>query len=434
MVESVPNVSVGRSFKAKGLATRTAILDAAHEVFKELGFYSSSISEITRRCGVSMGTFYQYFKNKEQAFLELSDLIISRFTDQAEDLSSAEFNFEQRLQAAVKLLFNHTQNNFAFIRILGESELIERVTTSYYDAIARYYRNFFRREAQSGNLRSLDPNMIAYGLIGICYFNSLEWGTTGESFSQQEFVDMIMELIMYGISGSKPWEKPAGWSLLSLPEPLSIQNENEEPMTKGEKTRQTILKAAERVLGERGINRANIAEITRSAGVAQGTFYVHFESKSDLIEGFVKFYNHKMRQELQRVVAKTIDRRDAERLGILSFLEFVRQHRKIYRIVPECEIISRDVSRWYYTKIAHGYIKGLKRGVEKGEIRNLPPIFLARSLMGLTHFIALKWIIWNLAPQVLITHPVLRDMIEFVLFGCRSNEKRRKIGFQRFFS
>jgi AcrR family transcriptional regulator len=423
MVESAPNLSAGRSFKTKGLATRTAILDAAHEVFKELGFYGSSISEITRRCGVSVGTFYQYFKNKEQAFLELNDLIVSRFMTQAEDLPTGESSFEQRLRAAVKLLFNHTQNNFAFNRILGESELIERVTTSYYDAIARYYRNFFRHESQSGNLRSLDPNMIAYGLIGICYFNSLEWGTSDESFSPQETVELIMELIMYGISGPAPWEKPADWSLLSLPKPVPFQNENEEPLTKGEKTRQAILRAAERVLGEHGINRTNIAEITRAAGVAQGTFYVHFESKSDLIEGLVKFYNHKMRQGLQRVVAKTIDRRDAERLGILSFLEFTHQHRKIYRIVPECEIISRDVARWYYTKIARGYIKGLKRGIEKGEIRNLPPVFLARSLMGLAHFIALKWIIWNLAPQVDITSQVLRDMIEFVLFGFRSNEK-----------
>jgi hypothetical protein len=65
----------------------------------------------------------------------------------------------------------------------------------------------------------------------------------------------------------------------------------------------------------------------------------------------------------------------------------------------------------------------LKRGIEKGEIRNLPPVFLARSLMGLTHFIALKWIIWNLAPQVDISNQILRDMIEFVLFGCRPNEK-----------
>lgn len=423
MIPKAANLISGRSLKTKGMATRTAILDAAHEVFKEMGFYGSSISEITRRCGVSMGTFYQYFKNKEQVFLELNDLIISRFMTQAESVSSTESSFEERLRGAVHLIFDHTQNNFAFNRILGESGLIERVTTSYYDAIARYFRDFLRLELRSRKLRSFNPNMIAYGLIGMCYFHSLEWGTAGKGLSQKELEELIIDLVMYGISGSAHWVKPKGWSLLSTPDPLPYHSENEEPLTKGEKTRQTILKAAEGVLGEHGINRTNIAEITRDAGVAQGTFYVHFESKSDLIEGFVKYYNHKMRRELQRVVAKTTDRRDAERVGILSFLEFTRQHRRIYRIVPECEIISREVSRWYYQKIAHGYIKGLKRGIDKGEIRDLPPVFLTRSLMGFTHFIALRWIIWNSAPKVKIPRQLLKDIIEFVLYGLRSSEK-----------
>jgi AcrR family transcriptional regulator len=68
-----------RSLRAKGMATRAAILDTAHQVFKESGYYGASVSEITRRCGISMGNFYLYFKNKEQLFLELNDLIISRF-------------------------------------------------------------------------------------------------------------------------------------------------------------------------------------------------------------------------------------------------------------------------------------------------------------------------------------------------------------------
>ncbi|HEX7371191.1 MAG TPA: TetR/AcrR family transcriptional regulator, partial [Thermodesulfobacteriota bacterium] len=61
----------GRTLTRKGMATRAAILDTAHQVFKDTGYYGSSISEITRRCGISMGNFYQYFKNKEQVFLEL---------------------------------------------------------------------------------------------------------------------------------------------------------------------------------------------------------------------------------------------------------------------------------------------------------------------------------------------------------------------------
>jgi AcrR family transcriptional regulator len=423
MAKSTKNSRGARTLTPKGIATRAAILNTAHEVFKTKGYFSSSIAEITRRCGVSMATFYQYYKNKEQVFQELNDLIISRFLDQAGTLSLEGLDFEQRLKSVLHLLFCHTRDNLPFNRILGESQLIDRVTIAYYDSIARYYRNFMRLEARSGNIRPLDPNIIAYGLIGICYFHSLDWETTDEGLSRNQIIDLIMDLIMNGISGQVFWERSPGWSLTSMPDPLPLHHQSEEPLTKGEKTRQAIFRAAENVFGRYGVNGANISEITREAGVAQGTFYVHFESKNDLIEGFVKYFNHKMRRELQRVVAKTVDRRDAERVGILSFFEFTRQHRRIYRLVPECEIISREVSLWYYKKLAHGYIKGLRRGIEKGEIRKFPPVFLARSLMGFTHFIALKWIIWQTNSGADLPKQLLADIIELLLFGIKPFKK-----------
>src|SRR6266571_5021245 len=52
------------------------------------------------------------------------------------------------------------------------------------------------------------------------------------------------------------------------------------PMTaRGEATRRRILDAAEEVFGEFGYYEASISEITRRAGIAQGTFYIYFHSK-----------------------------------------------------------------------------------------------------------------------------------------------------------
>jgi AcrR family transcriptional regulator len=406
------------SLTRKGLATRGAILEAAHRVFKDTGYYGSSISEIARRCGVSMGNFYQYFKNKEQVFLELSDLILSQFMVKAEFLASTQGAFEKRLEEAIRLLYEHTRENFAFHRILGESELTDRVTIAYYEAMARHYRDFFRREAQAGNLRPLDPNMISYGLIGICYFHSLDWGER-EKIPSRESIRQIADLILHGINGPARWKKRSEGPPLSLPPPVALHSSEGEPLTKGESTRQAIFRAAEKVIGRLGVNRANISEITREAGVALGTFYVHFGSKRELIEGLVKYVNSQMRRELQRRVFQTQDRRDAERVGMIAFYEFLRKHREVYRVVPECEMIDREVSLWYYKKVADGYIQGLQRGMDKGEIRKLPPVFLARSLMGLIHFIGLKWIVWNTSAQPEVPDPILKDMIRLILFGLK---------------
>ena len=399
------------------MAPRAAILDAAHQVFKESGYYGSSVSEITRRCGISMGNFYLYFKNKEQLFLELNDLITSRFVARTGSLPPESHPFEDRLREAVRLLYDHTRENFAFHRILGESELTDRVTIAYYETLARFYRNFFHAEAQRGRIRTLDPAIAAYGLIGICYFNSLEWRPAEKNLPPSQTVDSIIALVLRGIAGPAPWKKPTDSTLLWLPEPIPLRSVKAEPLTKGEKTRQTIFQAAEIVFGQRGFNRANISEITREAGVAQGTFYIHFSSKRDLIEGFVKYINHQLRRELQRATAGIRDRREIERVGILAFYKFLRQHRRIYRVVPECEMIDREVGIWYYSKMARGYIEGLKVGIEKGEIRHFPPVFLARSLMGFTHFVGLKWIVWGVGSKSGVPRNLLKDIVDFVLFG-----------------
>ena len=365
-----------------------------------------------------MGNFYLYFKNKEQVFLELNDLVVSRFRERTSSPLSQGASFEGRLGNAVRLLIEHARENFAFHRILGESELTDRVTIAYYEAIARPYRDFFRREARAGTIRPFDPNMVAYGLSGICSFHSMDWGDNDNAASRN-VAELIADMISNGINGRGSWKRPPERNLLSIPAPLPLRLAEEEPLTKGEKTRQAIFRAAEKVFGQRGINRANISEITREAGVAQGTFYLHFRSKSDLIEGFVKYINQKMRRELQRAIAGVRDRRDAERVGLLAFYEFLRRHREIYRVVPECEMIDRKVSLWYYRRVAEGYVRGLQQGIDRGEIRDLPAIFLARSLMGLTHFIGLKWIVWNASARPRIPARILGDIVEFVLFGLK---------------
>jgi len=57
---------------ARGLRTRASLVQAAKEIFEEQGFFDARISDITKRAGVSHGTFYTYFDSKEQVFREVA--------------------------------------------------------------------------------------------------------------------------------------------------------------------------------------------------------------------------------------------------------------------------------------------------------------------------------------------------------------------------
>lgn len=409
--------AIDRPQLSKGMLTRASILKTARTVFKEAGFYKTSVSEITRQSNVSMGTFYQYFKNKEQLFIELTNLVISDFIEKSESSTPKEDDFIKQLHSIIFMCLQHTRDNFAFHRTLGESELTDRVTIGYYESIARYFRDFFQEQIQSGTIRPLDPNMIAYALIGICDFLAMDWGADEAGFNPDLAVGLIADILCKGISGGAPWQKHPNWSSLSMPDPAPLATAGNHPLTKGQKTRQALFQAAEKVFGTHGVNRASISEITREAGVAQGTFYIHFKSKSDLVEGFVKYINRNLRREVQRIVTGLEDRRDVEWMGMLAFYNFLSRHRSIYRVVPEFEIIGHELGLWYYKKLAQGYVKGIKVGIARKQIRPLSPVFLARYLMGLTHFIGLKWIVWGNAPQAGIPPALFKDIRELILFG-----------------
>jgi AcrR family transcriptional regulator len=47
---------------------RRAILDAAQEIFAEMGYGAASIRDVVRRSGLAAGTFYNYFPDKQSVF------------------------------------------------------------------------------------------------------------------------------------------------------------------------------------------------------------------------------------------------------------------------------------------------------------------------------------------------------------------------------
>jgi AcrR family transcriptional regulator len=70
-------------------AKRRQILDGARAVFLAQGFDAASMGEIARAAGVSKGTLYVYFENKEQLF---EAIVHEECADQAEGLFDLDSN------------------------------------------------------------------------------------------------------------------------------------------------------------------------------------------------------------------------------------------------------------------------------------------------------------------------------------------------------
>lgn len=184
---------------------------------------------------------------------------------------------------------------------------------------------------------------------------------------------------------------------------------------KGEATRARLLEAAEAVFGEVGYDQASVSEITRRAGVANGTFYLYFPTKQAIFSELVRQIGRNVRRAIQHAVGGLSKRTEIEREGFRSFFEYVRKHPSIYRIVRQAEFVDRQAFRDYYETFAKGYVEGLEHAAGEGEIRPLDAEVVAWCLMGMGDLVGIRWIL--LRDDGEVPDDVLDTMIDLITRG-----------------
>lgn len=164
---------------------------------------------------------------------------------------------------------------------------------------------------------------------------------------------------------------------------------------RGRKTRERLLEAAEFEFGEKGFHDAAISGITQRAGVALGSFYTYFDSKQEIFAALVTYMSERTRQWVGERVAGAPDRLAAERLGLAAYIEFVRQHKGIYRIMSEAEFIANDAFRTHYEGFARSYLANLRKAGKRGEIREGNYEVWTWAIIGINVFLGMRFAAWD---------------------------------------
>ena len=190
---------------------------------------------------------------------------------------------------------------------------------------------------------------------------------------------------------------------------------------RGRRTLRRILDAAEFEFGARGFHDASVVSITTKAGVAQGTFYIYFDSKERLYRELVADLGARLRSYLSEAVADASDRIEAERRGLRAFIEFVREHGNLYRIVMESQFVDPEAFRRYFMEFGAAYQVGFERAIAAGEVRSGETEGRSWALMGISLFAGLRYGIWE--PERDIT-PLIDSITDMVVHGLSPSPAR----------
>jgi AcrR family transcriptional regulator len=164
---------------------------------------------------------------------------------------------------------------------------------------------------------------------------------------------------------------------------------------RGQRTVRLILDAAAAEFGERGYHDGSIARIAQRAGVAIGSFYTWFDSKEAVFRALVADMSRQVREHVVPHILAAPDRLAGEKAGIAAFLDFVRTHKALYRIIDESAFVAEDAYRRHYVEVADGYATSLEQACGRSEVSEGDWQVRAWAIMGMNVFLGLKFGVWD---------------------------------------
>ena len=162
--------------------------------------------------------------------------------------------------------------------------------------------------------------------------------------------------------------------------------------------RERILDAAVKVFAQEGFYNAKVAQIAHAAGVADGTIYLYFKSKDDLLISLFEDRMERVNETLRAALAGSDSALEQLRAVVRLHLQLVAENRHMAEVIcVELRQSSKFVKEYANPKFGEflRLIAGaIAAGQKKGEIRrDVDPPIIARALFGMLDEIALAWLV-----------------------------------------
>ncbi|HEY5945827.1 MAG TPA: TetR/AcrR family transcriptional regulator [Kofleriaceae bacterium] len=167
---------------------------------------------------------------------------------------------------------------------------------------------------------------------------------------------------------------------------------------RGGDKRERILTAAERIFARHGFFAAKVSDVAKEAGVADGTIYLYFKSKDDLLISLFERRMQQVNDTLREAVADVKSPREQLRVFIKTYLQLVHNEPTAVEVLTiELRQSSKFMKEYEnpqfadFLRLLGGIIAAAQ---DKGELeRSIPAHVAARMIFGVLDELALAWVL-----------------------------------------
>jgi TetR/AcrR family fatty acid metabolism transcriptional regulator len=159
-----------------------------------------------------------------------------------------------------------------------------------------------------------------------------------------------------------------------------------------------IIAAATKIFAQKGFFKAKVSEIAKEAGIADGTVYIYFRHKDDIL---ISLFEEKMQEVLdnmkEQIDQETDPLKKIERFALVH-LKLIEDHKDIAEIIQvELRQSSKFMKNYHNTKFFEylNLISAIiQEGKEKGVIReDINPGIAKRAFFGALDEMSRFWVL-----------------------------------------
>lgn len=179
--------------------------------------------------------------------------------------------------------------------------------------------------------------------------------------------------------------------------------------------RNQILNAATAVFAEKGFHRATIKDIARAAGIADGTIYTYFSSKTEVLLGILNRLNESTEREMQFALGSEQDVRAFFKAYVRQRISLIWPNAEVFRAVLPEMLVNAELRDLYYQqvlvptfRVAEHYFLAQ---MEEGQLRKVDVPLAIRAIAGTVLGLLMTQLLgdeliaarWEELPEVLTT-------------------------------
>ena len=182
---------------------RDELVEAAGELFAELGYRGASVARIAERAGVTPAMVRYYFGTKEGLLEAVLDRVFGRLLERIGDLADEEASSREGspIGAFIEIYLKAVTSEpwlagFMVREVLSEATPVrERFVETFASRAVPRVLELFESEMKAGRLRrDLDPRLAFLSVLGMCLFPMIARPVLSQLPSFQGADDMEAEL------------------------------------------------------------------------------------------------------------------------------------------------------------------------------------------------------------------------------------------------